>query len=143
LTVSNLTFVTAGTATASLTLARFGLYTVSETISSATTATSPVCTLVARTASDTTIGNTTNTIYTRAFATAGGYPSSYALVGGTRYAAAILMVGTTVGAWQASTISTGTPMRLPPMVGGVMSSQTDLVSITVNNGSFLPWGRIS
>jgi len=143
LTVSNLTFVTGGTATSGLTLARFGLYTVVETVSSATTATSPVCTLVARTASDTTIGNTTNTIYTRAFATTGGYPASYALVGGTRYAAAILMVGTTAGAWQASTISTGTPMRLPPMAAGVMSSQTDLVSITVNNGSFLPWGRIS
>ena len=145
MTATTLTFCTGGTATASLTLCRFALFAVSETITDSVTATSPVITMVARTASDTTIGNVMNTLYSRAFSTAGGYPASYNLVAGTRYAAGIIVVGTTTGLWQAATLSAGNVMRLPPMAAGVIGGQTDIptAATTVSAGSFMLYGRIS
>ena len=145
MTATMLTFVTGGVATASLSVCRFALFTVEETITDSVTATTPVITMVARTANDTTIGNATQTVFTRAFSTAGGYPASYNLVAGTRYAAGILVVGTTTGTWQAGTVTTGAHMRLPPMAAGVISGQTDLptAATTVTTGSFMIFGRIS
>lgn len=147
MTATTLTFCTGGTATASLTLCRFALFTVSETITDSVTVTSPVITMVARTASDTTIGNSTNTLFSRTFSTAGagGYPASYSLVAGTRYAAGIIVVGTTTGLWQAGTLSTGNLMRLPPMAAGVIGGQSDVptAAFSVSAGSFMLYGRIS
>ena len=97
-TATTLTFITGGTATASLSLCWFALFTVNETIVDSVTGTSPIITLVARTANDTTIGNVSQTIYSRAFAT-DGYPASYSIVAGTRYAAGVLVVGSTAGTW--------------------------------------------
>ena len=144
-TVTTITFVSAGTATASLTLCKFALFTVSETITDGTTLTSPTITMVAQTASDTNIGNVSNTIYSRVFSTAGGYPSSYSLIAGTRYAVGFLLVGTTAGTWQAGTVSTGAFMRLPPMAAGNVSSLTDMPTsaTTVSSGSYMLYGRIS
>jgi hypothetical protein len=121
------------------------LFTVSETITDGTTVTSPSITLVAQTASDTTIGNVANTIYSRTFSTAGGFPASYSLVAGSRYAVGFLLVGTTAGQWQAATVSTGTFMRLPPMVAGNLGSLSDMPTsaTTVSSGSFMMYGRIS
>jgi hypothetical protein len=85
-TVSNVIWCSATTASASLTLCRFGIYTRSGT----------TMTLVARTASDTTIFNTTNTRYTRALDTTGGYPATYNFVAGSEYFTAVLQVGTTI-----------------------------------------------
>lgn len=141
---TTLTFGSGGTATASLTLCRFALFTVSETITDSVTATLPVITLVARTASDTTIGSATNTMYSRSFSTAGGWPASYELVAGTRYAAGILVVGTTAGLWQAATTGSAALMRLPPMAAGVITGLSDMPSAaTVANGNFMLYGRIS
>ena len=144
-TATTITFVSAGTATASLTLCKFALFTVSETITDGTTLTSPTITMVAQTASDTTIGNVSNTIYSRTFSTAGGYPASYNLVAGTRYAVGFLLVGTTGGQWQTATVSTGTFMRLPPMVAGNVSSLTDMPTsaTTVSTGYYIMYGRLS
>jgi hypothetical protein len=72
---------------AGLTLARLGLYTV---------AANGDMTLVARTASDTTMGNTALSLYQAALNTTGGYPASYTYIPGQRYAHAIINVGTTM-----------------------------------------------
>lgn len=145
MTATRLTFVTGGTATAALSLCRFALFTVDETITDSVTATTPVVTMVARTANDTTIGNTIQTIYTRTFSSAGGYPDSYNLVAGTRYAVGIIVVGTTTGTWQAGTVTTGAHMRLPPMAAGVIGGQSDIptAATSVSTGSFMLYGRIS
>jgi hypothetical protein len=86
-TVSNISFITSTTASSGLTVARFGIYTRSGT----------TFTLVARTASDTTIFNTTNTRFTRALDTTGGYPATYDFVAGNEYWVSVIQVGTTPG----------------------------------------------
>ena len=85
-TVSNIAVSAAATASSGLTLCRFGIYTRSGT----------TFTLVARTASDTTIFNTVNTKYTRALDTTGGYPATYAMTAGTEYWVSVIQVGTTM-----------------------------------------------
>jgi len=86
-TVGQVSVASGTTASSGLTAARIGLYTYDPLLDEGV--------LVARTASDTTLFNTANTIYTRAFNTTGGYPSSYTLVAGTRYALAVVQAGTT------------------------------------------------
>ena len=84
--VTNIAFVGTGTLAAGATLIRFGIYTRSGT----------TFTLVARTASDTTIFNATNTKFTRALNTTGGYPATYTLLAGTEYFLSVIQVATTV-----------------------------------------------
>jgi hypothetical protein len=86
ITVSNLSFGN-GTASSGLTTARFGIYTRSG----------GTFTLQARTASDTTIFNSTNSKVTRALDTTGGYPATYTMTAGTEYWLAVIQVGTTIG----------------------------------------------
>jgi hypothetical protein len=86
-TVGQVSVASGTTASSGLTAARIGLYTYDPLLDEGV--------LVARTASDTTLFNTANTIYTRSFNTTGGYPSSYTLVAGTRYALAVVQAGTT------------------------------------------------
>lgn len=85
-TVSNLSFISGSIAGSSLTLVRFGIYTRSGTTFS----------LVARTASDTTIFNALNTRYTRALDTTGGYPATYDFVAGNEYWVSVIVTGTTM-----------------------------------------------
>jgi hypothetical protein len=82
-TVSNLALVCSdvGTAFASQTLVRFGIYTRSGS----------TFTLVARTASDVTIFGVAGTKYTRALSTVGGYPATYAMTAGSEYWIALTM----------------------------------------------------
>jgi hypothetical protein len=56
-----------------------------------------------------------------------------------------LVVGGTVGTWQAGTVSTGAITRLPPMAAGVVTGLSDLptAATTVSNGNFVIYGRIS
>jgi hypothetical protein len=145
ITATTITFANAGTVTASLSLCRFALFTVSETITDSVTATTPSITMVARTANDTTIGNVANTIYSRTFSTTDGYPASYNLVAGTRYAVGILLVGSTPGLWQAATVSVGSFMRLPPMVAGTVTGLSEIPTAATNVpfGHFILYGRIS
>jgi hypothetical protein len=81
--VSNLSFI-GSTAASGLTVCRFGIYTRSGT----------TFTLVARTASDTKIFNATNTRFTRALNTTGGYPATYDFVAGNEYWVSMIVVGT-------------------------------------------------
>lgn len=97
ITVSSMTMISGNTAGASLTLAKMGLYTFDET----------TATLVARTASDTTLFTAINTAYLRSFSTVGGYPASYALVAGVRYGIAVSVVGTTLPTLCGKTIAVG------------------------------------
>ena len=92
MSVSNISFTGVGNSGGTMTLCRFGIYTRSGT----------TFTLAVRTASDTSIFSVSNTKYTRALDTTGGYPASYTMTAGSEYwvsfiqvgAAASLLVGT-------------------------------------------------
>lgn len=133
-TASQISMSSGGVQSASLTLARMGLYTFDGT----------TATLVARTASDTTLFNATNTIFTRSFDTTGGYPSSYTLTAGTRFALGLIQVGTTPASF-AGVTGNAAIGNLAPRVSGSASGQTDLLtsrnSFTANTQ--LLWGRFS
>ena len=81
-TVANIAFASTAQAASSPTLIRFGIYTRSGT----------TFTLVARTASDTSIFAATNTKYTRALDTTGGYPATYTMTAGAEYWVSVIQV---------------------------------------------------
>ena len=136
LNLDEISVSSAGTASAGATLVRFGLYTYDET----------TATLVAATASDTTIFSTRNTLYTRAFSTGGSLPANYTLQAGVRYGLAVLWIGTTAGnAYVAYGFAPGSVASLSPKLNGAITSQTDLPATatpvtTYNTGL---WGRLS
>jgi hypothetical protein len=133
LTVSSITFCSGSIAGSGLTLARMGLYTFDET----------TVTLVARTASDTTLFTATNTAYTRSLATAGGYPATYALDARTRYGVAVIAVGTTAPNFAGRTIVTAVGGQTPRMAA-TLGSQADLIaSGTVNNAQANLYARLT
>jgi hypothetical protein len=119
ITVSQITMGTTGGAVAAgVTLARMGIYTYTE---------GGTATLVARTASDTTLFTANNTVYTRSLATAGGFPATYTLEAGTRYGAAYICVCTTAPAVLGRSV--GAPVAgLSPRLSGLSTAQTDLPS---------------
>ena len=132
-TVSAITMGTAATAGASLTLARMGLYTFNET----------TATLVARTASDTTLFNAAATTYTRSFDTTGGYPASYTLTAGTRYGIGVFCAGTTLPSYVMKNINNGVG-NLTPRMAGVSTSASDLpTSITMGNSNIMVFARLT
>lgn len=130
--VANLVTASVGTPSSGLTLARMGIYSVSGATR----------TLVARTASDTSLWGSTNTAYTRALNTTGGYPSTYTMVAGTRYALAILAVGTTMPAISCLG-SLGSGMGgLDPVLCVAEGGMSDLpTSSTATGGSRPYWLR--
>lgn len=115
-TVSNIAFVGASAATTP-TLIRFGIYTRSGT----------TFTLVARTASDTTIFNGVNVKFTRALDTTGGYPATYTMNAGTTYWVSVIVVAS-----GAPTVLAGVGRNPASQVCGAaaysQSSQSDLVA---------------
>jgi hypothetical protein len=133
-TVSQMTMISGTTVSSGLTLARMGLYTFDET----------TATLVAQTDNDTTLFNASGTVYTRSFSTTGGFPATYTLVAGQRYAAAVLQTGTTAG-----TLLGYAPnallMNQLPRVTGSATSQTDLVATrtSFNSIALNLWTRFS
>jgi hypothetical protein len=135
-TISSISVAAATIATTGASLVRFGLYTVSGN----------TATLVARTASDTTIFSTTNTLYTRTLNSTGGYSETYTLVAGTRYAIGLIVLASTTGSIQMAWSSIpGTLSTLSPRITGALASQSDLPS---SIGSMSPstisvWGRFS
>lgn len=130
--VANLVTASVGTPSSGLTLARMGIYSVSGATR----------TLVARTASDTSLWGSTNTAYTRALNTTGGYPSTYTMVAGTRYALAVLAVGTTMPAISCLG-SLGSGMGgLDPVLCVAEGGMSDLpTSSTATGGSRPYWLR--
>jgi hypothetical protein len=134
--VTQISMQSGTTPSASLTLARMGLYTVDS---------SDNTTLVARTANDTTLFNASNAINTRSFDTTGGYPSSYSLVAGTRYALALIQVGTTPASVFGINASQNLILSLAPRMSGNASGLSDLPTsrTSYTNFSAQYWGRFS
>jgi hypothetical protein len=118
-----------------LTLARMGLYTFDET----------TATLVARTASDTTLFTATNTLYTRSFDTSGGYPATYTLQAGQRYGLGLICVGTTMPTMFYGTVSVAYLAATTPRLNGVAGSLADLPTTrsSFTNNSAALYGRFS
>jgi hypothetical protein len=116
-TVSSISMASGAVVSSGLTLARMGLYTFDET----------TATLVARTASDTTLFNVASTVYNRSFNTTGGYPATYTLQAGQRYGQALICVGTTMPTIAYNQVaSTGVVAALTPRITGIAGSQSDL-----------------
>jgi hypothetical protein len=117
-TVSTLSVAVRGTAAATITLARLGLFTV---------AADGALTLVARTAASTTLGNGTFTLASAALDTTGGYPASYTVAAGQRYAFGCLWVATTAPTLYGST-SLPSICAWLPWAAMFITGQTDLAA---------------
>ena len=135
-TVSSIAMASAATVSSSITLARMGLYTWDGT----------TLTLVARTASDTTLFTTSGTVYTRSFDNStGGYPSSYTLAAGTRYAVAVVVVASATGSLLAGS-APNSLAGLSPRTQAARSGVTDLsssVSSFQSTTDTIIWSRLS
>jgi len=135
--VTSISVASASTQTTGQSLVRFGLYTVDG---------SGNATLVARTSSDSTIFSALNTVYTRTFNTTGGYPASYTLTAGTRYAIGVVVVASTVGTVYTAFNAIPAPLStLSPRVTGLVASTSDLpTSATSYSTSTVGiWARLS
>jgi hypothetical protein len=135
-TVNSISVASAGTLTSGTSLIRFGLYTFNESTG--------VATLVARSANTTSIFTAPNTLATLVFSTTGGYPSTYELVAGTRYALGVIVLASTPGSvYTAFDTPPAALSTLAPRITGVVGGQTDLpASTTVSASSTIGiWGR--
>ena len=135
-TISSISVGSANAAASGTTAARFGLYTFDGT----------TATLVARTATDTSLFATTNTLYTRALDVVGGYPSSYTLLAGQRYALGVIWSGTTSPTvYTAYNAIPGILSTLSPRMTAAVAAQSDLVTTanTFTSTTVAPWGRLS
>jgi hypothetical protein len=135
-TISSLSIVSATTIASGTSLARIGLYTFDGT----------TATLVARTASDTSLLSTTNTVFTRALSSVGGFPETYTLQAGTRYALGFIFVGSTPGTIYTAFASLPAAISsLAPRVGGAIPLQSDLptTGTSFTSTTVIPWGRLS
>ena len=135
LTVSQVSMASGGTQAVGLTYAAMGLYTFDGT----------TATLVARTASDTTLFTSTNTLYTRSFDTTGGFPASFELVAGQRYALGALVTGTTAPTVVSGLFIPNTINALEPRLQGLATGQTALPTTrnTFTQSTTIIWGRFS
>jgi hypothetical protein len=137
-TVSQISYASVNAASG-VTLARFGIYTMDA---------SGQGSLVARTGSDTTLFSAANTVYTRSLNTTGGYPATYTLQAGTRYAVALCIVATGVTGTTAGTSAISTVAALSPRVQGVRTGANDLLTFQGSgqyNGTVghAYWARLS
>jgi hypothetical protein len=135
--VTSISVASASTQTTGQSLVRFGLYTIDG---------SGNATLVARTASDSTIFSALNTVYTRTFNTTGGYPSTYTLVAGTRYALGVVIVAATVGTVYTAFDNIPAPLStLAPRITGLVAATNDLPTsaTTYSTSTVGIWGRLS
>jgi hypothetical protein len=134
--VSSISVASASTITTGASVIRFGLYTVSGN----------TATLVAQTASDITIFSSSNTLYTRTLSTVGGYPATYTLQAGVRYALAIIVVASTAGTvFTAFNTPPAAISSLSPRLTGSLGLQSDLpINVTsFANSTLGPWGRFA
>ena len=137
-TVDSISVASAAVLTSGVTRIRFGLYTFNESTGAAT--------LVARTAESTSIFASANTLATLLFNTTGGFPATYTLAPGTRYALGVIIVATNPGS--VYTAYNSQPLvlsSLAPRTTGVVGGQTDLpTTTTVSTAtSVAVWGRFS
>jgi len=135
-TVSQVTLSSAGTAAATVTTIKFGLYTWDGT----------TATLVAETANDTAVFASTFTAYTRSFSTSNGYAATYDLVAGERYALGVVVVATTMPSiYMSNSFVPNSLNTLDPRMGGAVTGQTDLLATrtTFTSSTLMPWARFS
>lgn len=119
-TISTLVTASGGTAAAATpTLCRIGLYAVAP---------NGDLTLVARCASDTAMYAGTQTEYARALATAGGYPASYTLLAGQRYAGAVLVTSGTTMPTLTGTAGLTALISRAPKIAAAKTGETDLAA---------------
>ncbi|HET7302803.1 MAG TPA: hypothetical protein VFI74_05745 [Candidatus Saccharimonadales bacterium] len=111
-TINNIQMVTDATAATGTTLARMGIYSVNANTGDLT--------LVAATANDTTLFSGTFSANQRALTT------SFNKVKGTRYAVAVLVVGTGMPSISAIISPAGIDSATPPRLNGLVTGQTDL-----------------
>lgn len=113
-----------------VTLARLGLYTV---------AANGDLTLVARTANDPTIGTVAAGFeVSRSMDTTGGFPASYTLTKGARYATARIFIFSTTSPQHTKQTFFSPASALAPRIGGFIASQSDLpTSVTAASLSAL------
>jgi hypothetical protein len=136
--VSNISFASGGVVGSGLTLVRFGLYAFDGT----------TATLVARTNNDSSRFTVANTVYTGALDSTGGFPTSYTLTAGSRYAVGFVIVGSTLpqilGHSNASTAGAVVSSLTPRIAGGI-ASQSDLPTTrtSFSNASVRFWSRLS
>jgi hypothetical protein len=123
------------TLSSGVTLARMGLYQWTGSDSG---------TLLARTANDATLFTAGNTLYTRSFDTADGYPASVTLTAGTRYGVAHLTVAGTGGSRVSYPTFNLALVSTTPIMATLINSQTDLPSTFTAAGrtTAQPWGRL-
>jgi hypothetical protein len=135
ITVSQIAMSTGtGAVAAGLTLARMGIYTYTD---------GGTATLVARTASDTSLFAANNTTYTRSLSS-DGYPANYTLNAGTRYGVAYICVGTTQPQLVGRAVLTAVGSLSPRLSGSSSTSLSDLpTSFTPNTNSQAPFARLS
>jgi hypothetical protein len=135
LTVGNISMCTGSIASTSLTAVIMALYTFDET----------TYTMVARTASDTTLFNATSTLYTKPFDTATGYPATYTLQKGVRYGVGLWMQGSTFPTLAGAAINPQVS-TLSPRASGYRGSQPSIPTtgtvFTGNNTSQI-WSRLT
>jgi len=137
MTVSQISMACSYGASSGITLARMALVSFDET----------TATILARTASDTTLFNTTNTLYTRSFSTTGGYPSTYALVAGTRYGIALAITGSvTVGVYAQQLSGFQTNVLTSPRIcayGSLSSGDIPTSATSLTAWNIQVWARFS
>jgi hypothetical protein len=119
--LSQLIMFSGATQSSGLSLARMGFYTVNG---------SGDPTLVARTASDTTLFNTANTKYTKSFDTTGGYPASYTIQRGETYGIGVIQVGTTKASLRGVALGSSGLTSMTPVMARLKASESDLQSLT-------------
>ena len=141
MTITNITMANT-TASTDATLARMGLYSVDGSTNDLT--------LVARTNNHTPLFRVANTSYTLPLNDSGGYPLSYSLIAGQRYAVGVILVGQTI---PAQLIGGGSSIAFNsistyPKISAVFGSQTDLPSSIDNDDASVidysvVWARLS
>jgi hypothetical protein len=136
LLVSSIRMASAGSSTSGATLIRFGLYQFDGT----------TATLKAWTANDPSIFSVPQTVYQRNFTSDGGYPTSFFIEKGKRYAVAVIVIASSPG--NAYLNSGAAPIAIntmDPRMTGIHAGHSDLQSTntTFNNTSTAFWARLS
>lgn len=117
LTISQISTAVRSTVAAGLTLARCGLYLPDG---------SGNLTKLCQIANDTTLWNNSTSVFTRSLDPTGGFPSAFQLVQGTRYAAAIIAIATTMPFLIGIPNGNTAVLSLDPIMSKSLSGQSDL-----------------
>jgi len=123
----------------SITVCRLGLFTFNESTG--------VLTCVAKCDNDTTIGAANATLYTRSFSTTGGFPATYTLQAGTRYAFGLYTVASTLpyfGTWRSEGNVQLLQPRLSAQANGYSGSDFPTsTTLAIYSVGYIYWARFA